>query len=149
MTASELYSILAQELKGLADEFVSDDYINAATDAQRETWDLPQTDDFKVLWIKNRAKRHLYSYLRDQSALKIDVKNYKQSTIFKNLSEMVDKMDADFEKAQSENPDQFAGVDAYKLFGSQIDAGFSTDFLGRDTTYGEDNEVIITPSESA
>ena len=65
MTADELYALLASEVKALSSRFTAGDYENAVNDAQRETWILPQTDGFKILWLKNRAKRYLYSYLRE------------------------------------------------------------------------------------
>jgi len=147
MTAAEMYAQLAEEVRALSSRLVTADYENAVADAQRETWSLPQTDDFKVLWIKNRSKRHLYSYLRDEAADKVHAKDYKTGDLFKNFSALVDKMDKDFETAQADYPDKFADAYTYELFGTQIDTGFATDALGRDLTYTEDNEVINSPDD--
>jgi len=147
MTKDELVTALTREIKALTSRFNADDYVSAVNDAERETWSLPQTTSFRILWLKSRAKRHLYSYLRDEAADKVDSEGYKTSQLFKQFSQLVKDFDVEFMVAVEENPDQFAGVDTYKLFGSQIDGGFSTDFLGRETTYGTDNEVNLTPDE--
>ena len=147
MTKTELVTALEQEIKALTSRFDAADYVSAVDDAERETWSLPQTASFRILWLKSRSKRHLYSYLRDEAADKVDSEGFKTSQLFKQFKQLVDDFDAEFKIAVEENPDEFAGVDAYKLFGSQIDSGFSSDFLGRETTYGEDNEVNLNPEE--
>jgi len=59
-------------------------------------------------------------------------------------------MDEAFEKVMEEEPHEFAGVSAYELFGTKIDAGFqSQPQTGVDTTYSDDNEIIITPNEDS
>ncbi len=57
-------------------------------------------------------------------------------------------MDQDFETAVQDNPAEFAGVDLFKMFGSKVDAGFSYDDYGRDTTYSDDNQVVFAPKET-
>ena len=61
---------------------------------------------------------------------------------------MIDDMDKVYVEAVEESPHLFEGVDAYKMFGSKIDAGFSSNELGEDTTYEDDNAVIVTPTEN-
>jgi len=147
MTEAGLIIALKSEIKSLSSKFDDADYESAIDDAERETWSLPQTDDFKVLWLKKRSKRHLFSFLMHESADTVDAKVYKLGSKFKHWQSLIKDMDKEFVEALADNPDKFANVDAYKLFGTQVNAGFATDFLGRDLTYGEDNEVIHTPED--
>jgi hypothetical protein len=58
-------------------------------------------------------------------------------------------MDAEFSAIQEERPDEFANVDAYGLFGSVVNAGFSYDSVGKDTTYDSDQGIIFEPDEAS
>ena len=66
-------------------------------------------------------------------------------------------MDAEFAKAIEDNPllfadmmeDELLGANAYKLFGSVINVGFSYDEMGKDTTYSIDQYITFAPSEEA
>jgi hypothetical protein len=57
-------------------------------------------------------------------------------------------MDNEFAQAVEANAHEFAGVDAFQLFGQKIDAGFSYDITGKETTYSTDNKVILSPDDS-
>ena len=151
MTATELKALLAQELKGLASKFNTDDWDNAVNAAERDTgWSLPVTTDFKIKWIIQRAKRALYSFRRDESADKFKFKQISLNQRFDNFFKLIKEMDEAFEKAQEEFVHEFAGVDALHTFGSKVDAGFAYESqTGRDFTYDDENEVIVTPDESA
>ena len=151
MTETELKALLAEELKGLSSKFVTADYNNAVDAAERDTgWTLPVTTDFKVKWIIQRAKRHLYSFRRDESADKFKYKQVSLNQRFDNFFKLIKDMDEDFEKAQEEYAFEFAGVDALHTFGTKVDAGFAYEpQTGRDFTYDEDQDVIITPDENA
>ncbi|RLI01786.1 hypothetical protein DRO30_03600, partial [Candidatus Bathyarchaeota archaeon] len=71
MTKSELITLLEEEIKGLSSYLISSDYSNACDDASKETgWSFPVSGDFKIFWIKQRAKRHLFFYLLTESAHK-------------------------------------------------------------------------------
>ena len=65
MTRNELIVKLQQEVKGLTSYLEEEDYDNAIDDALRDTgWSLPTTVNFNIIWIKDRAKRHLFFYLQ-------------------------------------------------------------------------------------
>ena len=56
---------LEQEVKGLINHFVDEDYANAMNDAENETgFALPLADNtYEFYWYKERVKRHLFFYL--------------------------------------------------------------------------------------
>jgi len=148
-TKAEMIVLITAEVKGLSSEFESDDYTNACNDAARETgWAFPVTTDFKIFWQKQRAKRHLYSYLLAEKSDEFKVRQINLQQSFEHLIKMVADMDTAFLAIQESRPEEFAGVDAYKMFGTQIDAGFQYDDLGKDTTYGDNNAVLFNPTES-
>lgn len=150
MTESELITLVTEEIKGLSSQFVVVDYKNAVSDAQRETWDLPQSTDFKIKWLKERTKRHLLSYLLDESVYKFKYKNISLGDRFKHLSTRVESMDEAFDKVQEEYVYEFAGVNSYEMFPNQIDSGFATqNQTGKDITYDEDQEVQVHPNENS
>lgn len=151
MTATELKTLLQTELKGLASKFESDDYDNAITSAEQDTgWSMPVTTDFKIKWMRQRAKRHLFSYRRDESADKFKYKQLSLNQRFEHFLRLIENMDKMFEKAKEESAYEFAGVGALHLFGTKIDAGFAYEpQTGRDMTYSSENEVIIHPDEDS
>jgi len=64
MTQTEMEEKLEEEVKGLSTYLEGDDYTNACNDASMETgWSFPVSTDFKILWMKQRAKRALFFYL--------------------------------------------------------------------------------------
>lgn len=148
MDKSEFVSLLKEEVKGLSSYLDTNDYRNAADDASRETgWSFPQTGDFEILWLKQRAKRHLFFYLLSESAHKFKVDQINLQHRFEHYHTIIKQMDADFMKIVEERPDKFAGEDVFKLFGTRLTPGFSYDQYGRETTYYNDNEVDFTPTE--
>lgn len=150
MTKSELTTLITAEIKGLSSYIVTDDYSNACYDASRETgWSLPVTGDFKIKWMKERAKRALFFYLLSETAYKFQFKQIHLEHRFKHLKELIDKMDADFLAAQESNPEEFAAVDSWNLFGTKIDAGFAYDRIGQDLTYEDENIVVHEPNENS
>jgi len=150
-TQSEMQTLLQEEVKGLDSYLDSEDYVNACSDASRETgWAFPVTVDYKIYWIKERAKRAIFFYLLSESAHKFKYKQINLQHRFEHYKALIAYMDDQFIKAQEERPDQFADVSSFKMFGTKIDAGFQYEQeTGRDTTYGDDNEVIFTPSENS
>lgn len=146
MEQSEMVGLLRQEMKSLTDLLVDEDYRNAIDEAERETWSLPQSTNFKVKWIKKRAKRHIYSFLQAESANETQFGGIHLEHRFKHFTQLIENEDKAFEIAQVEYADEFADVDSYRLFGSVIDAGFQSEpQTGIDTTYTDDNQIIITP----
>lgn len=151
MTKSEFIAVLMQEVKGLSSYLdASVDYSNATDDALRETgWAFPVTSDFKIYWLKQRAKRHLFFYLFSESAHKFKIKTLNLNQRFDHYKDLISMMDEAFVAIQESEPQQFAGVDSFNLFGTKVDAGFSYDSFGRDTTYSESNKVKLNPNEDS
>ena len=151
MTKDELIIKLQQEMKGLSASLSRIDYENAASASERDTgWSLPQTADFNVKWLIDRAKRHLFYFLLSESAPKFRFKQIYLQHKFEHYRLLIADMDKRFAKAQVEYAFEFAGVSAYEMAGTKIDAGFSYEPLtGRDTTYDEDNQVLIHPNENS
>jgi len=151
MTKAELTTLLQQEVKGLTGSLADDDYSNAIDAAERDTgWSMPQTSDFKVKWLVERSKRHLFFFLMSESASKFRYKDIHLQHRFDHYSSLVDKLDAAFEKAQQDDPYQFADVSAYEQYGHKVDAGFAyDDQTGRDLTYDDDNLTLIHPNENS
>ena len=150
MDSTALQETLEQEVKGLSTYLVEDDYTNAIADAERETgFSLPTDDSFQIMWLKERTKRHLFFYLMSESAHKFKVDQINLQHRFQHYDKLVDKMDKAFEEALEANPEKFAGADAWDLFGSKVDAGFSyDDQTGIDLTYLDENLVNVSPSDT-
>ena len=151
MTQDELVEQLKEEVKGLSSS-LSDptDYDNAVDDAEREIgWTLPQTTDFHIFWLKERAKRHLLFYLLTESAKKFKIQDINLQHRFQHYKALIEKMDKSFESVQESRPEEFANVSAFKMFGTKIDAGFQYEPLtGREFTYDVGNVVIHKPDET-
>ena len=140
MTEDELKTLLPQELKGLSSNFDATDYTNACNKASQETgWAFPVSDDFKIFWITERAKRHLLDFLSNQSSGKFKIDQINLQQPFEHLEKKIKRMDDAFEKAKEDRPDMFADVDAYKMFGTVVGPGFEYDSVGKDVTYEEEN----------
>jgi hypothetical protein len=151
MTKDDLTQLLIEEVKGLDNYLVADDYSNALDDAARETWALPVTTDFRIFWVKERAKRHLFFYLMTESAHKFKYKQINLQQRFEHYKEIIfgkGGMDEKFAEAIEENPAEFSGVDTFKMFGTKVDAGFAYDDVGQDISYREEYDVVFTPTEN-
>jgi hypothetical protein len=148
MTQEELEEILILELKGLSSKVTSNDLANAVSNAQRDTgWTLPQTTDFRIQWLKERTKRWIFFFLWSESAHKFKFEQINLQHRFDHYERLIKYMDELFENAKLENIAEFAGASAYEMFGTKIEAGFQYDDLGNDTTYSNNNRVIIEPGE--
>jgi len=147
MTKDELIGIVSGEVKGLATHFVSNDYTQAANDAERETgFSFPVTNGDAIVWLKRRTKRHLFYMLASESAYKFKFEQINLQHRFQHLFKLVETEDAAFAEAAEDLI--LADGTAAQMFGHKIDAGFSQDQFGRDTTYEYDNLVAIHPLES-
>jgi hypothetical protein len=107
----------------------------------------------RIELLRKRATRHILYVLVLGAARKFRAEGFHLDQRFKHYSQLVKDLDAEYEKFIDDHPEEFTlssvSDEATKLFGSLIDAGFSSDNLGRDTTYTDDNEVIVTPNESS
>jgi len=151
MTRDEMITQLQAEVKGLTSSLETDDYGNAIDSAERDTgWSLPQTAAFKIQWLLDRSKRHLFFFLMTEAASKFRFKNIYLNHRFEHYIKVIGMMDENFAKAQEEYAYEFAGVSAYELAGTKIDAGFASNHqTGEDMTYSDYNQVIITPNENS
>ena len=154
MTKEELVDLLSREVSGLATDLDLEDYVNGVSAAERETgYSMPQTTSFRIELLRKRSIRHVLYSLLLGAARKFRAGEFHLNQRFKHYREIVLDLDKEYEKFQEDHPEEFmlssVSDEAIKLFGSQIDAGFSSDHLGRDTTYTDDNEVIVTPNESS
>ena len=159
LTKVQVVELLKEEVKGLTSYLVDDDYSNAIDDTIRETgWSDPFTGNFQELWIKNRSKRHLFFSLLSESAHKFKIKQINLQHRFEHYYDLIfdDKrgLDADWEKAKEEHPEEFlgallpSGAEVQDMFGAKVDAGFQYEpQTGKDTTYTDDNQVCFSPSE--
>lgn len=152
MTKDEFRALLKEEVKGLT-AYLTDpiDYDNALDDAARDTgWAYPVSGDTKIKWQKQRAKRHVFFYLLSESAHKFKYKQINLQNRFFHYKQLIDTMDKNWKDAQEELLIELSGADEYELFGTKIDAGFSSEHkTGRDTTYDADQIVIHTPNEAS
>jgi len=151
MNRSELITAVRVQVKSLTNYLVDGDYKEAINNAERDTgFALPVSTSFQIKWMILRTKRHLFDFLLSESAHKFKFEQINLQHRFDHYKILVAQMDKDFEKALEDNLHEFAGVDASHLFGTKIDAGFSSEAqTGRDTTYGEDNQVIFEPNENS
>ncbi len=149
-TQAEMITLITAEVKGLSSYLADADYTNATNDASRETgWSFPVTGDFKIYWMKQRAKRHLYEYLLTESAHKFKYEQINLQHRFLHYSKLIEQMDKAFIDIQEARPDQFADVAAYKLFSTKIDAGFAyVNQTGQDITYRNDQLVEFGPKKN-
>ena len=101
------------------------------------------------MWIKLRAKRALFYYLLTESAHKFKIKQINLQHRFEHYAVILQDMDKAWYFAKTEHPEEFLnGLNPAHLFGTKIDAGFSTDLVGNDTTYTDANVVDFAPKEN-
>ena len=149
MTKEELVVRLQRGMRSQANDLDYEDYIDSIEDAEQDLgWSFPQTEGFRLKWLRLRSIRHLLYFLQTGAARKFRFEGAHLHQRFAHYSKLVEQMDKEFAVAVEENSHLFAGVDAHKMFGYKIDAGFSSNELGQDTTYYNDNEVIIEPTNS-
>ena len=147
MTEDELVELMREEFRAQLNELHDPiDFDNAVGYAINDTgWSLPQTDDFNVLWLKRRTKRHLIDKLRIEAARKFRVENYHLDNRFKHYNIMIKDEDTAFEKAMELNPEKFDAMTITDMFGTALGAGFASNSAGQDTTYIDDNLVKVEP----
>ena len=148
MEKSEAITAAQTELMGLADSLGSDQLDRAADRASAETgWSYPVSGSFRESWVVERLKRWAISFLRDESASKFKYKQVNLQQRFEHYDKLVRYMDEEFKQAVEDNPAEFASLDPHYAFGTKIDAGFSYDSFGRETTYSDENLVGFGPTE--
>jgi hypothetical protein len=145
-----MVTLLEKEVKGLSSYLDGDDFSNACDDASRETgFTFPVADGFQTLWMKTRAKRHLFFYLLTESAHKFKYEQINLQHRFDHYRVIIKDMDQLYKEAIEEFAFEFAGVTAVNMLGTKIDAGFAYEpQTGRDQTYDDDNITVLSPKET-
>ncbi|MFZ3044700.1 MAG: hypothetical protein WA151_02200 [Desulfatirhabdiaceae bacterium] len=135
MEKEELIVLLTDDVS-IGGYLLYDDILEACDDAAADTgWVFPVDDTFCVRWTKQRARRHCYFKLWSQSASKFKVEQVNLNQRFDHYGKLIDQLDLEFTKVVEDNPEKFAGVETYKMFGTVAGPGFKYDELGRDITY--------------
>lgn len=143
MTSGELIIKVQQELKSLASKLVSVDFENAVDSAETDTgWTLPQTSNYRIRWMLQRTKRHLYDMLRSESAHKFKVEGINLQQRFEHYNTLITEMDKEWEDEQEGPMDDVSGV-----AGVKISSSFVYDKVGLDIS--GDNDSDIYPSEES
>jgi len=143
MTSGELIIKVQQELKSLASKLESVDFENAVDSAETDTgWSLPQTSNYRIRWMLQRTKRHLYDMLRSESAHKFKVEGINLQQRFDHYNTLVTEMDKEWEDEQEGPMDDVSGV-----AGVKISSSFVYDKVGLDIS--GDNDSDIYPSEES
>jgi len=147
METAELITRIERDLMDLSTEFTADNYTDAVKDAEDELgWSMPQTDTFKLKWLRERAKRNLFfNYRAGMLAADQQINQTHLEQPFEHFTKIIGEMDKEFTKAIDENLELFAGVDVSQLFGTKINAGFVYDAGGEDVTDYQ-NSTSIYPS---
>ena len=135
MTSDDLKERVAVMLGLLSSQMTDSMYEIAETITLSELkWTLPSTDPFKDIWLLKRCRRHVIDILFTQSAEAIKHKQSSHDQKFDHFQTLIRLWDKEFMEALEENYNQFAGVDASKIFGTYRGANFLYDFVGHDVT---------------
>jgi hypothetical protein len=146
MTKKEMEIILQQEVKGLSAYLDPVDYTNACNDASRETgWAFPTSTDFRSYWMKQRAKRHIFFYMVTESAHKFKYQQVNLQNRFEHYWKLIQSMDEAYLLAIQGMEDV---EEAFRAFGTKVDAGFAYDEVGKDISYDPKQLVVFSPTES-
>jgi len=144
-TTSEFVTEIEKAISSSASYLESEETEFAATQALRELgFSLPVDNKKKEYWCIERGKRHALDILRTVSAHKFKYKQLSLNQRFEHYNTLLDKMDADFEKALNSDPD-LMDIDVTKFFGVYLENSIVYDQFGNDISkelnyYGIDNE---------
>jgi len=149
MTEEEILLVIERKLKSLSNSFDDDDYADAVDDAERETgFSFPTDSTFQIKWLMERTIRHLFASIGFEAASKFKVKAFNLNQRYEQYADVIKRLDREFAQAQRDNTWEFAQVSQTQLFGHKIDAGFSyEEDTGVETTYDEDQLLLVTPSD--
>jgi hypothetical protein len=98
-------------------------------------WNLPETDPTRIMWLTKRGVRHACNILFIASAQAFKYKQVNLQHRFDHYDKLIKTMDNELEAALSSQPTLFSSVEAYKQFGTALNAGFIYDSIGQDLTY--------------
>lgn len=153
MTEAEVKKAVKDELQEDAVNELSDTaFKRVINKTSSETgWSLPVAGNFKTFWFVERTVRHCLYMLCTKTAPDFKYKQISLNQPWEHYWEMIKHADEAFKEAVNENPEQFpVEVDATTIasLGVYIEAGFSYDSLGRDTTYNSDHDTNFEPKET-
>ena len=145
---AELIALAKLEMGGSQDLLDDSQWDRVAEKAKQELgWSLPLSDSFKEFWLVERSRRHALVILMTEAAHKFKYKQLNLQQRHANYLATVKYLDEEFRKALEENPFSFSSAKPESFFGTYVGAGFSSDALGRDTTYTDGNLTDINPKE--
>ena len=150
--ADELTDLLKIQLSNLSTLITTEGYEFLCDQTLQELgWSYPLTTPAKIFWTMKRATRHATYVLLIASANKFKYKLVNLQNRFEHFKVLIDMMDKEFALTMSSEPSLFitssADPNAYKIFGTKIDAGFAYDETGKDITYDIDRFIVSSPSE--
>jgi hypothetical protein len=132
----DVIEIMSIQLSTAVSALSSEGLEAAANSAVAELgWSLPVSEEKKCYWLVKRATRHACYILWTASAQKFKYKQVNLQQRFEHYEKLIKHMDTEFENAFTSDSALFANVEAYKLFGTAVGAGFKYDFMGNDVTY--------------
>jgi hypothetical protein len=152
--ADDLTDLLKIQLSSLSTLITEDGYEFVCDQAIQELgWPFPLTVPARIFWTMKRATRHATYILLIASANKFKYKLVNLQHRFEHFKALIEMMDQEFADALNTDPTLFIDINldpnAYKIFGTKIDAGFAYDFAGNDITYNMDRYINFTPSEGS
>lgn len=152
-SADGLTDYVKVQLSSLSSLITDDGYELVCDQAIQELgWSYPITTSLKMFWVMKRATRHAIYILLIASANKFKYKLVNLQHRFEHFKSMIEQMDKEFAEAMASDPTLFlevgsANENAFRMFGTKIDAGFSYDELGNDQTYNVDKYINFSPTE--
>lgn len=126
--------------------FSDDDYALAYDKAIKETGFSDDTvTDFQTMWMVERMKRWLLSFLYEAAAENFNVPKASLQQVFTNYKLLLERMDAEYEQAKSDFPAEFGLITSTsESFGTVISTGFTNDSnTGEDITYDVTGGVLV------
>jgi len=118
--------------RGLDNVLTSEDYLQAVQDAVHETgWSFPIKDNDKCYWIKERAKRHMMSYLMLEAASKFNIKGINLAQRFDHYKAVVNDCDTRWASFLEANPNLLIDAPAAQTLSHYTGSGMFYDKLGR------------------
>jgi hypothetical protein len=146
--AAALTVLIKVQLSNLSTLITEDGYTLVCDQTSQELgWSFPVTNPTKLLWMLKRGTRHALNLLQIAAAYKFKYKQINLQQRFDHFKALIDVLDKEYKEAMASDIATFSGVEAYKMFGTKIDSGFSYDIIGNDQTYNYDKYVNFSPIE--
>jgi len=98
--------------------------------------------------VKGKSEETSFFFMQTAAADDFKYKKFNLQHRFDNYQKIIRQMDKDFKEVQESYPHEFAQVNAVQALGTKIDAGFSYDSVGQETTYDDNQQVIVNPTDS-